>query len=234
MNHLTNRLILLILIPLCLLAGASSGLAQQSFGGSPQLLGEGTLRTATASISLAPDFNPQDLMRRETWHEEELHRRTYNVGKVVPCSIDFATEAELISSVAGTDIYRLEIDMEQSPVGLNLYCSDFFIPQGGRLYIYTPGGEQLLGAYTHETHPKHGAFASEPLSGSKLILDYEAPRGSARPSIQISGVGYLYRSVMQAKVGHGIESEDASDPAKDKYCQINVMQCYLEYTVRLR
>ncbi len=84
MNHPTNRLILLILIPLCLLAGASSRLAQQSFGGSPQLLGEGTLRTATASISLAPDFNPQDLMRRETWHEGELHRRTDNVGKVVP------------------------------------------------------------------------------------------------------------------------------------------------------
>lgn len=222
MNHLTNRLILLILIPFCLLTGASSGIAQQSFGGTPQLLDVGALRTATASISLAPDFNPQDLMRRESWHEGELHRKIYNVGKVVPCSIDFATEAELVGSVAGSDIYRLEIDMEQTPVGLNLYYSDFFIPQGGRLYIYTPGGEQLLGAYTHETHPKHGAFASEPLSGSKLILDYEAPRGAAMPSIQISGVGYLYRSVMQAKVGHGIESEDASDPNKDKYCQINV------------
>ncbi|WP_299369787.1 T9SS type A sorting domain-containing protein [uncultured Porphyromonas sp.] len=222
MNHPTNRLILLILIPLCLLAGASSGLAQQSFGGTPQLLGEGTLRTATAGVSLAPDFNPQDLMRREAWHEGSLQRKPYNVGKVVPCSIDFATEAELIGSVAGTDIYRLEIDMEQSPVGLNLYYSDFFIPQGGRLYIYTPGGEQLLGAYTHETHPKHGAFASEPLSGSKLILDYEAPRGSAMPSIQISGVGYLYRSVMQAKVRPTIEKEDASDPGKDKYCQLNI------------
>ncbi|MDY4245040.1 MAG: T9SS type A sorting domain-containing protein [Porphyromonas sp.] len=222
MNHLTNRLILLILIPLCLLTGASSGIAQQSFGGTPQLLGEGTLRTATASISLAPDFNPQDLMRRESWHEGSLQRKPYNVGKVVPCSIDFATEAELIGSVAGTDIYRLEIDMEQSPVGLNLYYSDFFIPQGGRLYIYTPGGEQLLGAYTHETHPKHGAFASEPLSGSKLILDYEAPHSSAMPSIQISGVGYLYRSVMQAKVRPTIEKEDASDPGKDKYCQLNI------------
>ena len=222
MNHLKNRLILLILIPLFLFAGANSGIAQQSFGGTPQLLGEGTLRTATASISLAPDFNPQDLIRKETWHDGKLYRKPYNVGKVVPCSIDFAAEAELIGSTAGTDIYRLEIDMEQTPVGLNLYYSDFFIPQGGRLYIYTPGGEQLLGAYTHETHPKHGAFASEPLSGSKLILDYEAPRGSARPSILISGVGYLYRSVMQAHVGHGIENEDASDPAKDKYCQINV------------
>ena len=222
MNHLTNRLILRILIPLCLLAVASSGSAQQSFGGSPQLLGEGTLRTATAGISLAPDFNPQDLLRKEMWHTGGLQRKPYNVGKVVPCSIDFATAAELIGSVAGTDIYRLEIDMEQTPVGLNLYYSDFFIPQGGRLYIYTPGGDQLLGAYTHETHPRHGAFASEPLSGSKLILDYEAPQGSAMPSIQISGVGYLYRSVMQAKIGTGIEQEDASDPGKDRFCQLNV------------
>ena len=133
MNHLTNRLILLILIPLFLFAGANSGIAQQSFGGTPQLLGEGTLRTATASISLAPDFNPQDLIRKETWHDGKLYRKPYNVGKVVPCFIDFATEAELIGSTAGTDIYRLEIDMEQTPVGLNLYYSDFFIPQGGRL-----------------------------------------------------------------------------------------------------
>lgn len=220
MHHLTNRLILRILFPLCLLAVANSSSAQQSFGGTPQLLGEGTLRTATAGISLAPDFNPQDLLRKEAWHEGTLQRKPYNVGKVVPCSIDFATAAELIGSVAGTDIYRLEIDMEQTPVGLNLYYSDFFIPQGGRLYIYTPSGDQLLGAYTHETHPRHGAFASEPLSGNKLILDYEAPRGSTRPSIQISGVGYLYRSTMQAMPT--IEREDGSDPGRDKYCQINV------------
>ena len=67
MNHLTNRLILRILISLCLLAVASHGSAQQSFGGRPQLLGEGTLRTAAAGISLAPDFNPQDLIRKEMW-----------------------------------------------------------------------------------------------------------------------------------------------------------------------
>ena len=222
MNHLMNRLILRILIPLCLLAVASSGSAQQSFGGSPQLLGEGTLRTATAGVSLAPDFNPQDLLRKEMWHTGGLQRKPYNVGKVVPCSIDFATAAELIGSVAGTDIYRLEIEMEQTPVGLNLYYSDFFIPQGGRLYIYTPGGDQLLGAYTHETHPRHGAFASEPLSGSKLILDYETPHGSAMPSIQISGVGYLYRSALQARVGHNIEQEDASDPGLVTFCQLNI------------
>lgn len=222
MNHLTNRLILRILISLCLLAVASHGSAQQSFGGRPQLLGEGTLRTAAAGISLAPDFNPQDLIRKEMWQGGTLQYKPYNIGKVVPCSIDFATSAELISSTVETDIYRLEIEMEQTPVGINLYYSDFFIPQGGRLYIYTPGGDQLLGAYTHETHPRHGAFASEPLSGNKLILDYEAPHGSAMPSIQISGVGYLYRSILKAKEERNLGQEDASDPARNKYCQLNI------------
>ena len=131
MNHLTNRLILRILISLCLLAVASRGSAQQSFGGRPQLLGEGTLRTAAAGISLAPDFNPQDLIRKEMWQGGALQYKPYNIGKVVPCSIDFATAAELISSTVETDIYRLEIEMEQTPVGINLYYSDFFIPQGG-------------------------------------------------------------------------------------------------------
>lgn len=228
MNRLTyflkNRLILLILMPLSFLTIASSGIAQQSFGGTPLLIGEGTLRSATAGVSLAPDFNPQDLLNKQEWGTSR-QRLPYHVGKVVPCTIDFASAADLIGSTGDMDIYRLEIEMEQSPVGLNLYYSDFYIPQGGQLYIYTPGGEQLLGAYTHETHPRHGAFASEPLSGSKLILDYEAPRGTTMPSIQISGVGYFYRAAFMAqprKAGAGIEKEDASDPAKDKYCQLNI------------
>ena len=220
MNHSFHRLFLLTLIALGLLATTHLSFAQQSFGGSPRLLGEGTLRSTAAGISLAPDFNPRDLLSQETWREGEPQLKPYSVGQVIPCDIDFATAAERIGSVAETDIYRLEIEMEQMPVGLNLYYSDFFIPQGGRLYIYTPGGKQLLGAYTYETHPQHGAFASEPLSGSKLILDYEAPRGVALPSIQISGVGYFYRSVMQAR--HQLEQEDASDPARNNFCQLNV------------
>ena len=65
---------------------------------------------------------------------------------------------------------------------MTLLYDDFFIPNdGGRLYIYTPDRSTLLGAYTHETHPKHGGFANEPLNGDEVIMEYEPGRTGAGP-----------------------------------------------------
>lgn len=136
--------------------------------------------------------------------------------------MDLITSAKLISSTVKTNICRLKIGMEQTPVGISLYCPNFFISQGERLCIHTPGGDQLLGVYTHETYPRHGAFASEPLSDNKLILDYEAPHGPTILSVQISGVNYLYHSTLKTKEERNLGQEDTSDPARSEYYQLNI------------
>ena len=206
---------------------ALSGSAQQSFGGTPLAIdAEPSLRSSEQEkhfVSIA--FNPADLEVRDAWSAPR-DGRPLAVGQLVPYQVDFAQEAVLVQSQGGTQVYRLTIALEGTPVGIGLYYDDFYIPQGGRLYIYTPGGRQVLGAYTYDTHSEHGRFATEPLAGRELILDYEASAGVELPSIQISSVGYFYRPVLQA--AYGQESlkdfqarEESSDPGMKRFCQVN-------------
>lgn len=221
-----NRLFVLASIAMLLVS--TSLRAQQAFGGEPLAVQtDATLRTTqaleTELVSL--NFNPSDIAVQDAWSAPRSGR-PLNVGHLVDYKVDFAERAQLVLDENGTEVYRLDITLEGTPVGIGLYYDDFYIPKGGRLFIYTPGGRQLLGAYTEATHPRHGAFATEPLAGNRLILDYERPQGVEMPSIQISSVAYLYIPVMQAAQGQdGLEmyqgNEDNSDPSLSSFCQIN-------------
>lgn len=186
------------------------------------MMQEGSLRSLTAVQTVSLDFNPADYLSQESW-TETVQTKPLSVGRIIEHQVDFAEDAQLVGTVEGRNIYRLQIELEGTPVGCNLYYDDFYIPEGGKLYIYSPEGKQVLGAYTRATHPEHGAFATEPISGNTLILDYEAPVTGEMPSIKVQGVGYFYRPVLMADKGaeKHMSIEDKSDPGLVKYCQIN-------------
>lgn len=186
------------------------------------MIQEGSLRSLTAVRTVSLDFNPADYLSQESW-TETVQTKPLSVGRVIEHQVDFAEAAQLVGTVEGQNIYRLKIELEGTPVGSNLYYEDFYIPEGGKLYIYSPEGKQILGAYTHATHPEHGAFATEPIRGNTLILDYEAPVTGEMPAIKVQGVGYFYRPVLMADPGaeHHMSSEDGADPGFARYCQIN-------------
>lgn len=189
------------------------------------MLNEGALRSLTAVRTVSLDFNPADFLSQDSW-TETVQTKPLSVGRVIEYHVDFAEVAQLVGTVDGRNIYRLEIELEGEPVGCNLYYEDFYIPEDGKLYIYSPEGKQVLGAYTHATHPKHGAFATEPISGNKLILEYEAPTTGEMPSVKVQGAGYLYRPVLMATIDRGAKEhrglEDRSDPGFGQYCLVNV------------
>ena len=57
-------------------------------------------------------------------------------------------------------------------IALMLYYSDFYIPKGGKLFLYNAEKTQILGAYTHATHPSGGRFATEFVAGDVVTLEY--------------------------------------------------------------
>ena len=220
--HRLSRVYSLLVAGFVLLCSTLVTFGQQSFGGHPLMMHEGSLRSQVAVRNVNLDFNPSDYMVRDTW-TGGLQTKPLSVGRVIEYQANFAEEAQLIGAIDGRNVYRLEIQVEGNPVGCNLYYNDFYIPMGGKLYIYTPDGKELLGAYTNATHKVHGAFATEPISGNTLILDYEAPVSGEMPSIDVQGVGYFYHPILMVRSGEDQhrEFEDRSDPGLRRYCQIN-------------
>ena len=196
------------------------GSSQISFGGVPASFQDNAegLRAATPAkvITLHPNFNPDDERALHRQAHSALTGKPLSIGRRLSANIDFARDAVRTLLNDGRIAYRLQIDLTGAK-GVLLTYDDFFIPQGGELFIYSPDRSQLLGAYTHETHPTHGRFATEPLSGSSVILEYTLPISGELPSLLLSSVIHLFSTMglPDAGVLH-------PDEASDEFCQINV------------
>ena len=74
-----------------------------------------------------------------------------------------------------------------------LSFKDFYIPENGKLFIYSSDKTHLIGAFTHHTNPPTKEYATEFLAGDKIILEYETDiSDNERPRIAIDAVGYGY------------------------------------------
>ena len=52
---------------------------------------------------------------------------------------------------------------------INIEYENFFIPQGGELYVYNPGYEMIYGSYTHLNNGNDGFFSTPHIQGDDII-----------------------------------------------------------------
>ncbi len=167
--------------------------AQISDGGLPPSFGyQQMLRKATAATKVPIDFYIEDLRETDNWQARE--------GVPTPVanlvSVDYTMENSgyWTTLPGGERIWRLHLKAEDA-VATMLYYKDFYIPEGGKLFIYSADKSQLLGAYTHHTHPSGGLFSTEFIGGEELILEYVASETSEEtPRIYINEIGYGYNT----------------------------------------
>lgn len=79
--------------------------------------------------------------------------------------------------------------------GLIVSFSDFYIPQGGRLYVYAKGEQrnENTWTYTHEDNPRGGAYSLEVYSQDNIVFEYLAsPASHQAPRFITTDFGYKY------------------------------------------
>ncbi len=214
-----------------LLTCATYAVAQVSFGGLPASFeaSSAQLRSELAPnvVKINPDFNPDDLISKNQWAPNEMHTKPLMVGKVITTQIDFAKQAKRTQLADGRIVYRLRIDTKGAK-GLYLTYKDFFIPQdGGQLFIYSPDRKTVLGSYTYDTNPEGGEFATEPIAGNSLIMEYVCPIGNeVMPRLQIDGMAYIFRNGVIANQPEDMQPRRFNDPGEDNAenpeCVVNV------------
>lgn len=199
--------------------------AQVAFGGRPasfEVAENASLRSGSdiPSAYAKRTFNPEDLMAMNSWTEGEMSTRPLLIGDVIPTEIDFARQAVREELPNGQVIYRLRVFTDNGAKAINLYYKDFFIPDnGGKLFIYTPDKQNVLGAYTYETHPSHGEFATQIIPGSEAVLEYVLPpfdmegKESEMPSILIEGVNYIFNET----IARGYDLSSVNELRNDLY-----------------
>ncbi|MBT3209300.1 MAG: PKD domain-containing protein [Bacteroidetes bacterium] len=140
----------------------------------------------------------------------------YKIGRSIPINLDINNSGKWTKLPDGKMIWRLKIKSEDAKA-LVVYYNDFYLPPGGKLYLYNEDQSQIIGAFTEFNNPESGNFATEIIQGETVTLEYNEeknPRGKVR--ISISEISYIYRGVSfpQDNVQKGFGDSDN--------CQVNV------------
>lgn len=187
----------------------SPSFAQLSFGGVPKEKPQETFRSSDQKepLEIAVPFSKEDLLAKAHWNNQ-----LREVGRKLDVAIDFFAEADHFVATDGTHCYDLPL-LVRDAVGLTVAFKQFQLPEGGRFYIYTPSSQ--LGAFTSASNPSGGFFSTAPIAGSRITLRYEAPATAPQATIELSHLGYLYRSVALARSQLGKEGSSLN-------CEVNV------------
>ena len=141
------------------------------------------------------DFQPIDVQKAT---DEDLLKdakgELYRYGLSIPVGLNIQSAGTWTTLSSGR-IWRLKIKSKDA-IALGVYFDDFWLPEGGELFLYNEDKSQVLGAFTEINNHPSGIFAIELVQGETVTLEYFEPSSKANQAIiSISEISYAYRSV---------------------------------------
>lgn len=189
--------------------------AQVSEGGTPPSFNyASTLRSESPVEQIPVNFCVEDLKTVDAWQVSQ--GAPLAIARQI--DVDFTTDNAGVWSTlpGGEKIWQLHLRAKEAEA-LMLYYKTFYIPEGGKLFIYNRDKTQVLGAYTARNNPQTtSAFATELIAGDELILEYVAAPSGEAPRIEIEQVGYGYNHL------DDFASLNASTLRSSGNCMVNI------------
>lgn len=212
-----NKKVLFPLISLLLLlAGTTlpeSAYAQISEGGTPvSFQYQNTLKSDLPTIQIPVDFSVEDMKTVDAWQVSQ--GAPLKVSKLIQTDLSIDNAGNWITLPGGEKIWQLRLQAKNA-IALMLYYKEFYIPEGGRLFIYNADKSHVIGAFTH-ANSVTSKFATEFVAGDDIILEYEAATNGEKPRIYIDEVGYGYNHLFVSNRFKDTE-EELSGP-----CMVNI------------
>lgn len=167
------------------------------------------------------NFSVKDLLLEDL--ENEAANAPLRTAVIIPTDLSIEKSGEWTTLPNGQRIWRLEVSAPKA-LALLLYYDEFYIPEGGKLFIYNADRNHVIGAYTNKTNPKNTAFATEYVAGDNIISEYVAPDNTFRAieddvKIKITGIGYGYNYIKVTKVNE-FALEGFNDSGN--WCMVNI------------
>ena len=200
----------LLFILLVITSITASG--QISQGGIPYSLNDKSISNFFQNITIEkPDM-------QKVFLEDELSNKrgtAYRMGLNLPVNKGIYNSGTWTALPNGDKIWRLKITAKDA-MAIGVYYDKFYIPKGGKLFLYDVSYRNIIGAYTSFNNSTSGYFATELIGGENIILEYNQPKFVKDSAfINISEINYAYRAVSLVNIyKNGFGSSQA--------CEVNV------------
>jgi len=218
----------IILIVLLSVLSTGYGLSQLSYGGQPSSFSSNTYQTLLPPIPATQKAIISDDLNRVA-----PLQFAYSFSVNYSCNND----GEWFSLPNGGRLWRMRIKSEGA-LSLNIIFNKFKIPEGGKVFLYTPDKTTVLGAFTHQNNKSSGIFAVAPVPGDEIVIEYlEESAVATEPVIEIGSVnhdylgvfGYLSGDIKTGYFGNSGDcnvnvncSDDTPDTVQQSVCKIMI------------
>jgi len=165
------------------------GVAQVSEGGRP--LGLDPRYEAQFSNAL-PEIQMPAFDLRKIRKEDELSPGT-RFAAPIPANIALREFEQAWTELENGDrIWRLQI-RSQGALAVAVFYDNFYLPRGARLFMYSPDGAQVAGAYTFRNNTTSRRFWTGLIYGETAIVEYYEPAAvKGQGLFRISRVDHAY------------------------------------------
>ncbi|HRX67569.1 MAG TPA: T9SS type A sorting domain-containing protein [Tenuifilaceae bacterium] len=140
----------------------------------------------------------------------------------IPMRMGFSVPAEVridqdyTFNIEGDRVVWQHRIISEGALALGLVFENFIIPDYGKLFIYSPDGQEILGYYDSESSVFSKPFVTNFISGDEVIVEYSEKASKQQfasgARISISEVIHLFRGVSRLSKGLG----------DSQWCQVNV------------
>ncbi len=111
-----------------------------------------------------------------------------------------------------TDVWRLRV-ISEGAVSLNLGFTRYRMPPGGRLRVYTPDGEEVVGPFTDADNATHGQLWTPLISGGDAVIEAAVPSTRRNDLVlELASINRGFRDLAPTSV---------SLPSHDRTCHID-------------
>jgi PKD repeat protein len=166
--------------------------AQISYGGEP--FSFKTQLSNNIDYRVMSEIDVEMLLAEDA-EDEKYGDVAWRFGKDIEVDFDLSNSGTWETLESGDRIWRLEIT-SYGALSINLIYDDFFMPEGGKFFIYNPQKKHTIGSFTAKNNKPGGSFATVPVGGETSILEYYEPfevKGEGR--ISISYVIHAYKNI---------------------------------------
>ncbi|HVS19275.1 MAG TPA: hypothetical protein VMT18_11790 [Planctomycetota bacterium] len=204
------------LVGLLALALPSSALAQAGAGGTPPGLALGLAPTEAVEILATPDVAA--LLAEDERNTDKFAPFRFGEGTEVALGLELG--GEWLALDDGRRLWRVRVE-SPGAWSLNLIFDRYELPAEAELYVYNDTGA-VRGAFTSELNQPHGFFATEPLAGDALTIEYVEPQDGVPGELRLAEVIHAYRDILGSSQGDKADHSVAGLMKMSGACNINI------------
>lgn len=119
-------------------------------------------------------------------------------AKKIETDIAIKSKKNFYKTLDSVNIWKIGI-YSHNALSLNLTLANFNLPEGAKLFVFTPDKKIVLGAFTHLNNSTSGILPIFPIQNDSLIIEYsELIHADSINSLYIKSIGYGFVDLQQA------------------------------------